>query len=330
MKVVITGAAGFLGQKLIARIFADPALPSPEGVRAVTELCLFDVVEPAVPTLTRANAPSVSTQVGDITQAEDLTRLLGSQADVIVHLAAVVSSAAEADLDLGLRVNLDGTRALLEACRRLEQPPMVVFASSVAVYGGELPAVVTDATALTPQSSYGAQKVIGEQLINDFSRRGLIDGRVLRLPTIAVRPGRPNAAASSFASSIIREPLQGETAELPVAETLAVNLLSPRAVIANMVHALGIPAADFGASRSVMLPGCCVQVSEMLAALERAGGPEARARVKPQPDAGVAAIVGGWPARFDTAKADALGFRADHDIDAIIAAFMEEDRIDEC
>ena len=330
MKVVMTGAAGFLGQKLIARILADPQLPSPQGPRAVTQLCLFDVVEPPIPAVSSAKSPAISTQVGDITRADDLTQLLGEQADVIVHLAAVVSSAAEADLDLGLRVNLDGTRTLLEVCRGLAQPPMVVFASSVAVYGGALPAVVTDNTALTPQSSYGAQKVMGEQLINDFSRRGLIDGRVLRLPTIAVRPGRPNAAASSFASSIIREPLQGETAVLPVPETLALNLLSPRAVIANMIHALGIPGADFGDSRSVMLPGCCVAVSDMLAALERAGGPAARERVYAQPDAGIEAIVGGWPARFDTAKANALGFSADRDIDAIIAAFIEEDRIDAC
>ncbi|QGM21771.1 NAD-dependent epimerase/dehydratase family protein [Spiribacter sp. 2438] len=329
MKIAVTGAAGFLGQKFIARVLADPHLPTPAGVQPVEELRLLDVTEPMVPGVVPAGSsatrPAVVSQVGDIIDSKALARLLGDSVDVIIHLAAVVSSAAEADLDLGLRVNLDGTRAMLEACRGLPEPPMVIFASSVAVYGGALPDRVRDDTALTPQSSYGAQKVIGEQLINDFSRRGLIDGRVLRLPTIAVRPGRPNAAASSFASSIIREPLQGEEANLPVPEGLAVYLLSPRGVIRNMVHALGIPAAEFGAWRSVMLPGCTVTVAEMLEALERVGGAEARNRVRWEPDPRIESIVGSWPARFETARATALGFSADKDIEGIIEAFCEDD-----
>ena len=327
MKVAMTGAAGFLGQRLISRVLADPTLPTPNGAETVEELRLFDVIRPALPAGrdTTQEAPAIVTQVGDITAAGDLAQLLGDSVDVVIHLAAVVSSAAEADLDLGLRVNLDGTRMLLETCRGLTRPPMVIFASSVAAYGGPLPDVVTDDTALTPQSSYGAQKVISEQLINDFSRRGLIDGRVLRLPTIAVRPGRPNAAASSFASSIIREPLQGEDAVLPVAEDLSLYLLSPRAVIRNMVHALGIPGSAFGTWRSVMLPGCTVSVGEMLDALARTGGPDARRRVRQEADPRIEAIVGSWPARFDTARAVALGFDGDGDIDTIVEAFLEDD-----
>lgn len=327
MKVVITGAAGFLGQRLAARLLTGATLITPMGPRAVEELLLFDVVTPAVPDVTAVEGaqPVVTTQLGDITASDDLRELLGDSVDLVIHLAAVVSSAAEADLDLGLKVNLDGTRTLLEACRNLPRPPMVIFASSVAVYGGTLPTIVSDQTALTPQSSYGAQKVIGEQLINDFSRRGVIDGRVLRLPTIAVRPGRPNAAASSFASSIIREPLQGETAYLPVPENLSLYLLSPRCVIDNMIHAVSIGGDEFGAWRSVMLPGCTVQVGEMLEALKHLGGPEARARVEPAPDPSIEAIVGSWPARFDHQKARGLGFAGDPDIQSIIKAFMEDD-----
>lgn len=328
MKIAITGAAGFIGQKLMQQFLAHPRVATPTGEQTVTELRLFDVVEPPLPTKAAAGeAISIHTQVGDITNAGDLDVLLSGGVDAIIHLAAVVSSAAEADLDLGLRVNLDGTRAVLEACRALPAPPLFLFASSVAVYGGELPEVVRDDTALTPQSSYGAQKVIGEQLINDFSRRGIIDGRVLRLPTIAVRPGKPNAAASSFASSIIREPIQGDAAILPVPEELPVYLLSPRGVVRNLVHALSIPAEQFGGSRSLMLPGISVTVAEMLAALERAGGAEARARVKTEPDPRIQAIVGSWPARFATDKADRLGFSADRNMDAIVEAFIEDDRI---
>lgn len=322
MRIAITGAAGFIGQKLVQRFIDTPVVATPEGEQTVTELRLFDVVDAPVPAATDL---TVHTHVGDITNEADLRTLFAGGVDAVIHLAAVVSSAAEADLDLGLRVNLDGTRAVLEACRAMPAPPLFLFASSVAVYGGELPGVVRDDTALTPQSSYGAQKVIGEQLINDFSRRGIIDGRVLRLPTIAVRPGKPNAAASSFASSIIREPLQGDEAALPVPEDLSVYLLSPRGVVRNLVHALSIPAERFGGSRSLMLPGITVTVAEMLAALERAGGATAQARVRAEPDPRIEAIVGSWPAAFDTAKADRLGFSADRDMDAIVAAFIEDD-----
>lgn len=318
MRIAITGAAGFLGQKLIHALLTGP--------EPVTALRLFDVVKPEIDTSLDCSNVAVSSMVGDISHASDINALLGDGVDVIFHLAAVVSSAAEADLDLGLRVNLDGTRTLLEACRSLPVPPKLIFASSVAVYGGDLPEVVTDTTAVTPQNSYGVQKVMCEQLINDFSRRGIVDGRVLRLPTIAVRPGRPNAAASSFASSIIREPLQGEEALLPVPESLALYLLSPRGVVRSLMHALQLEGSAFGASRILMLPGISVTVAEMLEALDRAGGAAARARVKAQPDPKIESIVGSWPARFETARANALGFTPDRDMDAIIQAFIEEER----
>lgn len=324
MRVVITGAAGFLGQKLVARLCEHGRLPGPDGEASVSELALFDVSEPPAP----ADAPfAVHCQGGDIADPAALDALLAGGADVVYHLAAVVSSAAEADFELGIRVNLEGTRALLEACRRLPVPPRFLFASSVAVYGGELPAVVRDDSALTPQSSYGTQKAVCELLINDYSRRGFIDGRVLRLPTIVVRPGRPNQAASSFASSIIREPLQGEDAVLPVPDDLALFVLSPRRVVQALVHAAGVPGEAFGGSRSVMLPGITVTVADMLAALRRAGGDAAVARVRREPDPRVEAIVGSWPARFDTAKGERLGFAADADMDAIVAAFIEDDRL---
>jgi len=324
MKVVITGAAGFLGQKLVARLCETGRLPGPEGEAAVSELVLFDVNAPVAP----AQAPfPVRCQGGDIADPAALQALLNGGADVIYHLAAVVSSAAEVDFELGLKVNLDGTRTLLEACRRLGAPPRLLFASSVAVYGGELPEVVRDDTALTPQSSYGTQKAVCELLINDYSRRGFIDGRVLRLPTIVVRPGRPNQAASSFASSIIREPLQGEDAVLPVPDELALFVMSPRRVVQALLHGAAVPAEAFGASRSVMLPGVTVTVAGMLEALRRAGGDAAVARVRRAPDPRVTAIVGSWPARFDTAKAERLGFAADSDMDAIVQAFMADDRL---
>lgn len=318
MRVAITGAAGFLGQKLIARLVTGP--------EPVTALHLFDIVTPTLEPTLDCQGIEIRSMKGDISNSADIEALLNEGVDVIFHLAAVVSAAAEADLDLGLRVNLDGTRAILEACRSLPNAPKFIFTSSVAVYGGELPEIVTDHTAVTPQNSYGVQKVIGEQLVNDFSRRGIVDGRALRLPTIAVRPGRPNAAASSFASSIIREPLNGETGLLPVPESLPLYLLSPRGVIRSLMHALSLEASAWGSSRILMLPGISVTVADMLDALERIGGATARALVKAQPDPKIESIVGSWPARFDTARANALGFTPDRDMDAIIHAFLEEER----
>lgn len=324
MKVVITGAAGFIGQRLIGDIVRDALLPVPDGgAEPVNELVLFDCVEAPVPA---AAGFRVRVVTGDIADPAALDGVFTGGADVVYHLAAVVSAAAEEDFELGMRVNFDGTRSVLEACRRHGNgSTRVIFASSVAAFGGDLPETVSDDTALTPQSSYGVQKAMGELLVNDYSRRGFIDGRALRLPTIVVRPGRPNKAASTFASSIIREPLQGEAAVLPVAPETALFVLSPRRLIEALRHAAAVPAAAFGASRGVMLPGITVSVAKMIEALRRVGGDTAVRRIRAEPDARIRAIVGGWPARFATAKAERLGFRADIDMDAIVQAFVEDD-----
>jgi len=248
-----------------------------------------------------------------------------SRTDAVYHLAAVVSGEAEADTELGYRINLDGTRAVLEACRALGTCPRLIFASSLAVYGGELPPNVGDDTPLRPQTSYGTQKAIGELLVNDYSRKGFVDGRALRLPTVVVRPGRPNRAASTFASSIIREPLAGQDAVCPVAPDTVMALASPRRVVAGLVHALDLPGDAFGDSRSLQLPGFSVAVADMVEAVRRLGGEAAHARIRWQPDPLVQHIVAGWPPALSAARARALGFTADPDIDAVVTAFIEDD-----
>jgi nucleoside-diphosphate-sugar epimerase len=243
----------------------------------------------------------------------------------VFHLAAVVSGQAEADTDLGYRVNLDGTRAVLDACRALGTCPRVVFASSLAVYGGELPPMVGDATPLTPQTSYGTQKAIGELLVNDYSRKGFVDGRAVRLPTVVVRPGLPNRAASTFASSIIREPLSGREAICPVSPETVMALASPRRVVDALLRAHDLPGDAFGASRSLQLPGFSVAVGEMAAAVRRAGGAEAYARIRWQRDPQVQQIISGWPQALHAPRAEALGFAADTGIDEVVQAFIEDD-----
>ena len=251
--------------------------------------------------------------------------MLEARPDVIYHLAAVVSSAAEADLDLGMRVNFDATRALLEGCRAQGlSATRLVMASSVAAYGGDLPEVLDDMTALHPQNSYGAQKAMSELLVNDYSRRGLVDGLVLRLPTIVIRPGRPNAAASSFASSILREPLNGEEAVCPVPTDLDLFVMSPAKVVEALIHGAEVPGEALGPFRAFMLPGITVSVAEMLEALREAAGEEALALVRHEPDARIAAIVGSWPARFTNERARRLGFQSDKNFREIVEAFLDE------
>lgn len=314
MKVAVTGGAGFLGQRLIEEILQRGALVDAAGARReVRQVVALDQV--AAPANERVIAA-----VGDVADAGFL-RAAVHDADSVFHLAAVVSGAAEADFDLGMRVNLDGTRALLEALRAGNRRPKLVFASSVAVFGGALPERVTDATAPMPQSSYGVQKLVGELLTADYTRKGFIDGRAVRLPTIVVRPGRPNAAASSFASGIIREPLAGVAAACPVQPDTEMWLSSPRAAIANLLRAHDL-AADRWGGGALSLPGITVSVQAMLDALERVGGSDARARVALQPDARIQAIVRTWPARFDTARADSLGFERDRDFDMIVRDYV--------
>ena len=235
-----------------------------------------------------------------------------------------MSGQAEADFDLGMRVNLDASRHLLEVCRHRGHRPRLVFASSVAVYGGDLPAKVPDDLAVTPQTSYGTQKAIAELLINDYTRRGFVDGRSLRLPTISVRPGRPNAAASSFASGIIREPLNGETAICPVAAGTTMWLLSPRTVIECFIAAHDMDGAALGPNRLLSLPGLAITVGEMVAALERVAGPEVAARVRFEPDPRIAKMVATWPGELEAARARTLGFPSDDNFDEIIRRYLVE------
>jgi D-erythronate 2-dehydrogenase len=313
VRVVITGGCGFLGQRLMQRLLrrAD-----------IDELVLFDVAAPG-----RALPPDPRLRLitGDIADRETVRALLAADTRGVFHLAAVVSGEAEADTDLGYRVNLEGTRAVLEACRALGTCPKLVFASSLAVYGGALPERVGDDTALTPQTSYGTQKAIGELLVTDYSRKGFVDGRALRLPTVVVRPGRPNRAASTFASSMIREPLSGRDAVCPVSPDTVMALISPRRVAAALEHALALPASAFAASRSLQLPAFSVAVADMASAVRRAGGEDAYTRIRWQPDPLVQSIVGGWPPRLSSPRAEALGFAADTGIDEAVEAFIEDD-----
>ena len=322
MKVLVTGGAGFLGQRLARQLLTQGQLTDSAGtLQTITELVLVDVV----PAHDFGDA-RVKVVTGDIADGALMRATIDARTSSIFHMAAIVSGQAEADFELGMRINLDASRLLLDICRELGHKPKVVFTSSVAVYGGQLPEVVQDSTALNPQSSYGTQKAIGELLLNDYSRRGFVDGRVLRLPTISVRPGKPNKAASSFASGIIREPLNGEAAVCPVGTDLRLWLLSPRGAIASLIAGHELPGAAFGASRTVNLPGLSVSVGEMIAALDEVAGSDVTARISHAPDAAVERIVRSWPGAWDTARAAALGLTADADFAAIIRAYVDDQK----
>ena len=321
MKVLITGGSGFLGRRLAVKLLERGTLKGAEGTeRRIDQLILVDVVQAALFDDKRARSI-----VGDISDPDFLASALDADTDSIFHLAAIVSGQAEADFDLGMRINADASRRLLDICRALGHRPKVVFASSVAVYGGDLPEVVLDTTAITPQSSYGTQKAVIELLVNDYSRKGFIDGRVLRLPTISVRPGRPNAAASSFASGIIREPLNGETAICPVSADTRLWLLSPQTVMQSLIFGHDIDASALGANRNVNLPGLSLTVREMVAALERVAGPEAVKRIRWERDARIERLVSTWPGQLDTAKANALGFPRDENFELVIREHIRDE-----
>uniref|UniRef100_UPI001B8CA1A5 D-erythronate dehydrogenase n=1 Tax=Collimonas silvisoli TaxID=2825884 RepID=UPI001B8CA1A5 len=313
--------AGFLGQRLARSLLKQGSLPDRDGqLQTISKILLVDVV--AANGFDDARIEQVT---GDITDSALLERVITPQTAAIFHLAAIVSGQAEADFDLGMRINLDASRLLLERCRACAHVPRVIFTSSVAVFGGVLPAVVQDDTALNPQSSYGTQKAIAELLLNDFSRKGFVDGRVLRLPTISVRPGKPNQAASSFASGIIREPLNGQSAVCPVAPDVRLWLLSPRKVIASLIHGYILSAEALGKSRTINLPGISVTVSEMMAALERVAGKRVAARVEWAHDPLIDRIISSWPGAWDASRAATLGFVGDADFDDIIRAYIEDD-----
>src|SRR3954452_11953619 len=317
MRIVITGGCGFLGRRVAMRLLDRGTARGP-----VEELVLFDNAAPALPLPEDRRVKLVT---GDIADRDTVRRLIAPGTASVFHLAAIVSGQAEADTDLGYRVNLDGTRAVLDACRALGTAPRVIFASSLAVYGGELPAEVGEETALTPQSSYGAQKAIGELLVNDYSRKGFVDGLALRLPTVVVRPGLPNRAASTFASSMIREPLTGRDAVCPVSADTVMALASPRRIVAGLVHPLDLPSGALGAIRSLQLPGFSVSVGEMAEALRRAGGEHAYRLIRWQPDPQIQAIISSWPQALSASRAEALGFSRDSFIDEVVQAFIEDD-----
>lgn len=319
MKITILGGAGFLGRKLAARLARDGRL----GDAAISGLTLFDVAAPAAPDA----APfPVHTLAGDICALPEAAIPPGT--DVVFHLAAVVSAAAEADYDLGLRVNLHGTEAVIDACRRVTaesgRPPRVVFTSSVASFSGGQKAVLPDDARQVPANSYGAQKAAAELLLADASRRGFLDAVSLRLPTIVVRPGRPNKAASSFLSAIIREPLLGLETELPVAPAFAAWLASPRRAVDWFIHAASMDTAPMGLDRSVNPPGICATVAHMLQALDDVC-PGAASLVRPTPDPVIAAIVEGWPAAFEPVRARTLGFAPHEPLVDVVRAFVEDD-----
>lgn len=320
MRVVITGGAGFLGSRLAHAILARGSLTDAHGrARPVRELVLVDVVAPP-----DHDDPRVRAMQGSLDDRTVVAAAITPDTESVFHLAAVVSGEAEADFDIGMRVNLDGTRNVLERCRACTTPPKVVFASSLAVFGGTLPDPVPDDARLTPQSSYGTQKAIGELLVADMSRKGFLDGRSLRLPTIVVRPGKPNRAASSFASGIIREPLSGVTAPCPVAPATRMWIQSPRTVIANFLIGHEADAASLPPARAVNVPGLCVSVEEMVAALRRVAGDEVASRVRWEYDPAIDRIVSTWPARFKGDAGRALGMRADEDFDGVVRAHVAD------
>ncbi|KAF4988733.1 hypothetical protein FDECE_14944 [Fusarium decemcellulare] len=309
--ILITGAGGFIGQELIAPLLASSPL---------IHITITDLVEPPVP---KAGAERVTSVAADLTSPAVVDQLIGSQRFEAVYLLhGLMSGGAEADLDLGLKVNVDSVRAVLDALRTKWPGTKVVYSSACAVYG-PTEGYVTDRTIPQPRSSYGAEKLIIELLLNDYSRRGLLDGRIVRIPTVVVRPGKPSAAASSFASGIVRESLQGIPNTLPVPRDVAMWICSPATVIKNLIRVKEIPADKFGDSRIVNLPGITVTVQEILDAVEEVGGKEAVGFVKEEEDEALARIVKSWPAWFDVSRARGLGLEGDRTLVDAVKAFQE-------
>jgi len=318
VKVVITGGGGFIGSKLARALLASGTL----GGRRIDRLVLADQAFPALPRDAR-----LETLAGDIADPSFAASAIAPDTDSIFHLAAVVSGAAEADFDLGMRVNLGGVRAVLEEARKCARAPRLIFASSVAAFGGDLPHILDDSTTPVPQTSYGSQKVVSEYLVSDFSRKGYIDGRSLRLPTIVVRPGKANAAASSFASAVVREPLNGLAYECPLPPGTAVWLLSPRRVVDAFIHAHDLPPSAWGMNRALNLPGITVSVAEMIEAMRKIA-PRAPGRVSFKVDPRIEKIVMGWPVRFATPRALSMGFKADPGIEAVIRDYIADENVE--
>ncbi|MGX9393304.1 D-erythronate dehydrogenase [Nitrobacteraceae bacterium UC4446_H13] len=321
MHILVLGAAGMVGRKLTERLVRDGRL----GSREITRLTLQDVVAPQNPA---GNAIPTKLVTSDFADPGTAAPLLAERPDVIFHLAAIVSGEAEVEFDKGYRINLDGTRYLIDAIRAIGggYKPRLVFTSSVAVFGAPFPDKIGDEFFLTPLTSYGTQKAICELLIADYTRKGFLDGIGIRLPTICVRPGKPNKAASGFFSNIIREPLAGEGAVLPVSEDVRHWHASPRSAVGFLIHAGTMDTAAMGARRNLSMPGLAATVGEQIAALERVAGKNVTARIRREPDPAIISIVDGWPRQFDTQRALKLGFTtAEKTFDDIIRIHIEDE-----
>ena len=321
MEVLITGGAGFLGSKLARQLLARGTLAGPSGQpEKISRITLLDQVAAQ-----GFDDPRIAVMTGDAADAAVIAKALTPSVQSVFHLAAVVSGEAESDFDLGMRINLDATRILLEQARKNGNRPRVVFTSSVAVFGGDLPPKVLDTTPATPQGSYGAQKAMCELMVTDYSRKGFVDGRSLRLPTVTVRPGKANKAASSFASGIIREPLNGVVSICPVPPDTKVWALSPRSTVHNLIHAHELESAAFGTAGAVNLPGLTTTVGEMVAAMGRVAGAETMKLVEWKEDPAILKLVRTWPGDFVTARAVKMGFVHDANFDEVVKAYMEEE-----
>jgi nucleoside-diphosphate-sugar epimerase len=316
MKILVIGAAGMVGRKLVERLAKDPgALPFDRAE-------LIDVVEPPIPA---GLAGKATARALDLTAPGSATEAVASRPDLIFHLAAVVSGEAESDFEKGYRVNLDATRALFETIRAAAYRPRVVFTSSIAVFGGPYPPRIGDEFLNAPLSSYGTQKAIAELLLTDYTRRGFLDGIGLRFPTIVIRPGKPNLAASGFFSNILREPLSGQEAVLPVDDSVRHWFASPRAAVGFLLHAARLDLARLGPRRNLTLPGLSATIGDEIDALRRAAGEKAVRLIRREPDARIRALVAGWPADFDARRATELGFAAEKSFDEIVRAHIEDE-----
>jgi nucleoside-diphosphate-sugar epimerase len=311
-KVLVIGAAGMIGRKLTERLAKQPP----------ASVTLHDIVPTEAPAGLTARIVA-----SDLSVAGEAERLVAERPDVIFHLAAIVSGEAEADFEKGYRINLDGTRHLFEAVRRVGDgyKPRLVFTSSIAVFGAPFPDAIGDEFLNAPLTSYGTQKAIGELLLSDYSRRGFFDGIGIRLPTICVRPGKPNKAASGFFSGIIREPLAGQEAVLPVPDTVRHWHASPRAAIGFLMHAATLDTAQLGTRRNLSMPGISATVAEQIESLRRVGGEKAARLIRREPDPAILRIVEGWPRNFDPRRALQLGFRPDPSFDDIIRYHLEDE-----
>ncbi len=322
MHIAIIGAAGMIGRKLTARLVADGRLAG----QAINRLSLVDVITPAAP---EGFTGRVETSAVDVSAPGQAARIVASRPDVVFHLAAIVSGEAELDFEKGYGINLEGTRALLEAIRAAHLQdgyrPCVVFTSSIAVFGAPFPEVIPDDFNLTPLTSYGTQKAMGELLLADYTRRGFIDGIGIRLPTICIRPGKPNKAASGFFSGIVREPLAGQEATLPVPETVRHWHASPRSAVGFLVHAASIDLQPLGARRSLTMPGVSATVGEQIEALRKIAGEKVVSLIRREPDELVMKIVSGWPQAFEAERAKELGFVADASFEDIIRVHIEDE-----